>query len=371
MSETASETAGLNRHRLAVGGILLVAAVFAYGYFFTEGLPWFWYDDVDRIQRAEQAGWPELLRQTFDLASPNFGTERPVLQMFVKLSLALFGEDAHAHRMFKLAIFCGALCVLYLLLVRNGVRRGIASGGLLLAATYPSVMIVTSWAYESAALELFFKVCALSLFFRLMRREGNGSKPGTIASCVLLLLLVILADHAKATAKILPAVFLSTLVLARSRQRHLYAVSLLALAAVFPYSVLLGHGAPPVSGGSFLPVLLGNFARQGVWVALALLLGVAASRIRTLPGDPLLRLLFCWWGCEMAFCAIYPSGELRYLYSSLIAFTTLGAAALSFLAGTIRERSVRWGTVAACALLSVVALGVNTRWNDSFRGSWG
>ncbi|HEY5995531.1 MAG TPA: hypothetical protein VIU29_00855 [Candidatus Deferrimicrobiaceae bacterium] len=370
---TGPETAAvrLNPRRIALGGILLVAAVFAYGYFFTEGLPWFWHDDVDRIQRVERTDWPELVRQTFDFASPNFGTERPVLQMFVKLSLALFGEYAHAHRMFKLAIFCGALAVLYLLLVRNRVRWGIAAGGLLLAATWPSVMIVTSWAYEAAAIELFFKVCALALFFFLMRREGSCSNPGTIAACALLLLLVILADHAKATAKILPAVFLATLVLCGSRRPHLYVVSLLALAAVFPYSVLLGHGAPPVSGGSFLPRLLANFGRQGGWVAAALLLGVAASRFRNLPGDPLLRLLFCWWVFEMAFCAVYPSGELRYLYSSLIAFTTFASAAISFLLETMRERSVRWVTVAACGLLSLAALGFNTRWNDSFRGSWG
>lgn len=371
MSRAVASGMQSNKRYVVFGSVLLALLTFGYSYFFTERLPWFWYDDVQRLEMAEQSSWFDLIRETFNFTSTKFQTERPVLQMFVKFCLAIFGEDPHLHRVFKLLLFCTTLVVLYRLQIRNKVHWGMAAGGLLLASSFPSVMIVTAWVNESATFELLFKACAMSLFFSLMQSEDRQITGKRLAGYALLLILVIFADHAKGTGKIIPVVFLATLAVSRSRQCSLYTVSLLALAAVIPYGLLLGNAVPGAPAGTNLLPLLHAFTKQAGVLMLCPLLVVLVARHRSLLHQRYLHLLFCWWMCEMFFYAAYPSNEMRYIYSSLFAALMFATALVSLSLAEIKMRWVKWGLGIVCTVVVLNIAWHNTRWNDSFRGSFG
>jgi len=371
MSQT--ETAGIqtSKYYMAFGGFLLVLLSFAYSYFFTEHLPWFWYDDVQRLEMAEQSSWFDLIRETFNFASTKFQTERPVLQMFVKFCLAVFGENPHLHRMFKLLLLCTTLVILYRLQIRNNVHWAVASGGLLLATTFPSVMIVTAWTNESATLELLFKASAISLFYSMMQSEDQHITSQRLLEYILLLLLIIFADHAKGTGKITPVVFLATLVISRSRQFNLYIVSVIALCAVIPYGIFLGNSAPGAAVGTYLLPLLSAFFKQSGALLFCSLLVVLATRNRSLLHLRYLHLLFCWWMCEMLFYAAYPSNEMRYIFSSLFAAMMFAAALVSLSPADFKKQRITWVIGIFCTVTACYIVWQNTRWNNSFRGSLG
>lgn len=345
--------------------------VLAYSYFFTERLPWFWYDDVQRLEMAEQSTVVGLVGQVFSFTSEQFGTERPVLQLFVKFATALTGgEDPHRHRLVKLALFGLALVVLYTVQVKFGVRP-VAAAGIGLAATFPSVMIVSAWVNESAALEFLFLTGAFALFLHLLAQEEQKLSPRVLALAVLLVVLVIFADRAKATAKIIPMVFLSFLVLSRSRNWFLYLTSGLALLAVIPYGSLMAGGVGQGGVERFHWQLLVAFNDQA---GLLVLCAVAVALLARRPGilrNRYLLFLGLWTAWEMLFFVFYPSAEIRYLYTALIAATTLSAAVVSLSLDGLSNKVVRVAAIAACGLTAGAVLVMNTAWNDSFRGTYG
>lgn len=145
--------------------LAIIFLVFAYYYFFTEQLPWFWYDDVQRIEAVENISTIDILKEVFNFRLENFGIERPTLSLFIKMYTFLFGEDPHRIRLFKIIIFSFILCMMFFLTIRHGGNLFITLSCLFVFATFPSVFIVNAWINESATLELLFKVCSFIVFF--------------------------------------------------------------------------------------------------------------------------------------------------------------------------------------------------------------
>ncbi len=342
-----------------------------YYYFFTERLPWFWYDDVQQLELAEQTTLPSLLKDVFTFNAEDYGGQagRPVLRIFVKCCALFFDEIPHYYRIVKLTLFILALFALYYLLVKHGVHSSVALLCLSSFAVFPQVMIVSAWVNEAATLELFFKATSFLLFFLLLKEADMPSIKSAIVGA-LLVAVVIFADKSKATAKIIPLIFLSYLILTKNKKPFLYAVTMTALLAVFPFGAL---GASRSSSGllktQFAFELFSVFLTQISWLLIVAVFFVAAGWKNASYRDQFILFAALWLAGEMAFFFIYPSDEMRYLFSSLCAASVLLSVLISRSLSSMKSNTLQRVFLTGFVSAILVMFAFSTRWNYNFRGT--
>ena len=347
--------------------LALCLIVWGYYFFFCEHLPWFWYDDISVLERAEATSLLDNLKGILNFAPQHYYIDsRPVLIIFSKICLAFFGEVPGYHRALKLVAFVSLLVMLLYLLSKNGVEKKFSVVLLLLFTTLPPVFIVNSWIYEAETFELLLKVVSFGIFWSCLDKDRQ-SFTEKFARCAFLVLIVILADKTKAPAKIIPVLFLSFLALTRSKDKVLYAASVISLAAVFPYGMVSG-GAGTLASGSAAG-LLKTFVTQ-MWGVLAVAsLSVLLAR-KSIFKSRLFVFSLLWLGCELLFYKAYPSTEMRYLYSSMASACFL--AAISLFHGATAIQVMIYRNIFATAMLIIICLFSlrNTYWIYNFRASF-
>lgn len=370
IKHVASPGAGSSRVERFLPLLVLTVMVYCYYYFFCENLPWFWYDDINVLERADASTILENFKDIFNLLPKTFTVaNRPVLILFSKLCTAMFGEVPQYHRMFKLLFVIAACWIMVSVAVRYHVKQSLTIMLLLFFSTLPPVFIVNAWIYESEALELFFKAASFAVFLVLCDDTRHDGMKKTLY-CLLLLLLVIVADKTKAPAKIIPILFLYYLVITRNRDIKLYATVLAALAAVVPYAVFFDKGLPIYHPSGSVPLeLLKTFATQ-MWGPLAI--GAISALIagKSAVRNNLFLFASGWLVCELLFFVVYPSDEMRYLYSAMAAACFWTAIATSHLSLKLNSTSSQY-LLFSIVICVVASLGLqNTRWVYNFRGSF-
>lgn len=343
--------------------------IFFYYYFFTEKVPWFWYDDVDWLERAEKTPLLVLFKKIFDFVSGGFAYDRPVIEIYMKFCGLFFGDDPHYYRIGKIIIFSATICLMFYLTVRHGGNRFITLSCLCIFATFPSVIIVNTWINESAAFELFFKISSFVIFFILISISEEKKKLSTQSIMLglgsLLVLLLIFGDKSKATAKIIPFIFLTYLLLIRHKGIFLYTIILISILAVFPYAA-----AGSSVHQDFYVNLFKTFLSQ-TWqlFVFVCLIGVLVKDKRYLRNRYLL-FSFLWLIYEILFYVAYPSNEMRYLFSSLAAAAVFLSILFSNILLALTNESFKKIAKAGFVLVVSFILASNVYWSYNFRGSF-
>jgi hypothetical protein len=348
-----------------ITGACLVLFVFVFYYFFTEGLPWFWYDDVQVLEMAGDASFGKLLHALFSFTLPENVWGRPVLIAFSKICYFFFGNAPHYFRMVKLVIFLVTLGLMYGKWTKQGGNTVITTSLLLVFATFPSVVIVNTWTHESAAIELFFMMLAFYTFFFVLDREDNARGTRFFFG-VLLLLLIISADKSKAMAKIIPCIFLTYLTVTRSRNYFLYAVSGLGLLAVIPYGVLLSGTTEYAGRGAHSQLLLAYLSQSWPFWVSVVMLWFLSSRKDFLK-DRLALFCSIWLVFELLFILLYPSSEIRYLFTTLAATALWSSIVAAHLFGGIKSVHQRRSAMTLLVLTSALMFSYNVYWTYNFR----
>lgn len=345
--------------------------VFSYYYFFTERLPWFWYDDVQRLELADQSTLLDSLKKVFTFTSEKFQSERPMLEMYVKFCGSLFSENPHYYRIVKTIIFSITLCLMFYLTIKHGGNKFITVLNLIVFSTFPSVMIVNAWIGESATFELLLKIGSFVVFFMLISEEGKKLSPRFIALSLLIVLLIIFADKSKVTAKIIPFIFLTYLFLTKNKKPSLYLVMLISILAVFPYSILFAAQSSGAHLKSFYINLFKTFLSQ-TWLlfVFVLIIGILVKNKAYLR-DRYLLFSFLWLIYEILFYLFYPSDEMRYLFSSLAAATVFLSILFSNILSELTKESFKKIAKAGFVIVIVYIFIFNSYWSYNFRGSFG
>jgi hypothetical protein len=242
---------------------------------------------------------------------------------------------------------------------------------LFVLATLPSAIIVNAWVNEAATFALFFEVISFIVFYKLISSEEQKLSVRSIVLSILLILLIIFADKAKVTAKIIPCIFLSYLFFTKNKKPLIFITVAISLIAIFPFG-FLKEGS---SGHSYLQVayvikLLTNFCAQ-IWplFVYVLLVGIFARHNINFQNEFVL-FSSLWFFFEILFCFIYPSSEIRYLFSSL-------AAAILFLSNLVSRIFInltqdKLSKIAKDSFIVILIfmLSLNIFWSYNFRGSF-
>jgi hypothetical protein len=343
--------------------------VLLYYYFFTERLPWFWYDDVYWLERVEKTSLLALFKNIFNFVSGGFAYDRPVVETYVKFFGLFFGENPHYYRIGKMIIFSATVCLMFYLTVKHGGNKFITFLTLYIFATLPSAMIMNAPVTDTATLELLFKVCSFIVFFILISETEKGLSPRSILLSALLILLIIFADKSKATAKIIPLIFLTYLLLTRNKKLSLYIVILITMFTVFHFGVLRSAG----SAGQmklFYTTLLLTFLQQ-MWPVLifVLIIGFLAKH-RDYFRDKFVVFCALWLMYEFLFYILYPSDEMRYTFSSLAAASVLLSSVISNIFTKITINNLKMIARLGFVVVTAYLLVTNTWWSYNFRGSF-
>lgn len=352
--------------------LLIFIFVFSFYYFFTERLPWFFYDDIERVETAGKTDLLHLVNKIF--SPPTYNTyERPVLGFYVKFCSFFFDEDPHYYRMIKIVVFASTLSSIFYLLISYGGNSFIVLSSLFVLATYPAVTIVNAWVNESATLELFFKIASIVVFLKMISEDKLTLKNIMLAGMILL--LVLFADKSKGTAKIIPFIFLGFLLITKNKRPFFYIISFASLLLVVPINVISPNRNVALSG--FFSIQNGihlfyTFLSH-IWPLLVfsvLQLLFLIIRKYELFKNNLFIILTIWLIYELCFYFFYPSNEMRYLFSSLVAAISLFSIIISHSMNLMNKKNAMIATMIFIALTSYSAIS-NFWWAYNFRGSWG
>lgn len=347
--------------------LALCLLIWGFYFFFCEHLPWFWYDDISVLERSEATSFLDNVSGILNFAPKHYYIDnRPVLIVFSKLCRALVGDDPGYHRALKLMAYAMPMVLLLRLLYREGVEKKFSIMLLLLFSTLPPVFIVNAWIYEAETFELLFKVASFGIFWSCITSDGKPSAE-KFMKCVLLVLLVVIADKTKAPAKVIPVLFLFFLAIIRSKDTMLYGASLVSLAAVFPYGMVSGGTGALAAGAA--SGLLKTFVTQ-LWGVLALTVFSVVVARRTIFKRRLFVFALLWLGCELLFMRVFPSTEMRYLYSSMAAACLLAAVCLSHCAVVLQEKTSRRVFSSGVLIMLCIVIATNTYWIYNFRASF-
>lgn len=349
--------------------LLILLFVISYYYFFTEKLPWFWYDDIIWLELAEETSPIMLIKEIFNFAPEDIVHTRPIIPLFMKFCNFLFSkEDPHRYRIIKILIFSLTLFLMFHLIVKRGGNTYITFFSLLVFASFPQVLIVISWVNEAAAFELFFKVSSFIVLFRLISEAGGRTSTKFIIISGILFLLIIFADKSKATAKIIPFLFLAYLFLTKNKKPLLYTVVFLTVFVIFPYSILYSAGAGSYFR-AFHTELFKTFLYQ-IWPLLAFVcIMIMLVKKKGYFKNGYILFFILWLLFEIIFYAIYPSNEMRYLFSSLAAATALLSLFTSASIARIETKKNKNLAKLGFTALMLYLIFMNANWSYQFRGS--
>jgi hypothetical protein len=363
------------KHRQLWPYLAISLFVLSYYFFFTEKLPWFWYDDILRIEWAEKLSLLSTVGKVFDFSSLTFGIDRPVFAIYMKLCNFIFDENPHYWRIVKIILFSLTVCLLYYLSMKKGGNKLITILSLCVFSTFPAVMIGNSWISDSETLELLFTAISFVVFFKLVSEPGGRLSLRFIILSVLLLLFIIFADESKVTAIITPFILATYLLVTKNRNIPLYIVMFISILTVFPYAAFSGNAflysstsTDYIAKGHYIILFRTFMAQTWLLFIFALTLGIFVKSRGYLKNQYVL-FSFLWLMYEILFYIFYPSNEMRYLYSSLAAAAVFLSSLVSNILVNIPQdkllRIAKYGfTVILLSLLTV-----NTVWSYNFRGS--
>jgi hypothetical protein len=355
--------------------LVIVLFVLSYYYFFTEKLPWFWYDDILRIEWAEKLSVPATFQRVFNFTSLTFGIDRPVFAIYIKICNFFFGENPHSWRIIKIILFSITVCCLFYLNMKHGGNRFIAILALCVFSTFPSVVIGNVWISDSESLELFFTVISFIVFFKLVSEPEGKVSLRFILLSVFLLLFIILADESKVTAIITPFILVSYLLITRNRNIPLYIVMFLSILTVFPYAVFSGNAFLYTSTSTGYLTneqymkLLRTFIAQTWLMFIFILTLVIIVKKRGYLKNQYVLFSGLWLIYEILFYIFYPSNEMRYLFSSLAAAIVLLSSLISLIFKNIPQGKLLKIAKYGFTVILLFLLSSNTVWSYSFRGS--
>jgi hypothetical protein len=362
------------KHRQLWPYLAISLFVLSYYFFFTEKLPWFWYDDILRIEWAEKLSLLSTVGKVFDFSSLTFGIDRPVFAIYMKLCNFIFDENPHYWRIVKIILFSLTVCLLYYLSMKKGGNKLITILSLCVFSTFPAVMIGNSWISDSETLELLFTAISFVVFFKLVSEPGGRLSLRFIILSVLLLLFIIFADESKVTAIITPFILATYLLVTKNRNIPLYIVMFISILTVFPYAAFSGNAflysstsTDYIAKGHYIILFRTFMAQTWLLFIFALTLGIFVKSRGYLKNQYVL-FSFLWLMYEILFYIFYPSNEMRYLYSSLAAAAVFLSSLVSNILVNIPQdkllRIAKYGfTVILLSLLTV-----NTVWSYNFRG---
>ena len=216
---------------------------------------------------------------------------------------------------------------------------------------------------------MFFKISSFVIFFILISISEEKKKLSTQSIMLglgsLLVLLLIFADKSKATAKIIPFIFLTYLLLIRYKGTFLYATILISILAVFPYAA----AGSSVHQGFYLNLFKTFLSQTWLLFVFVCLIGVLVKDKRYLRNRYLL-FSFLWLIYEILFYVAYPSDEMRYLFSSLAAAAVFLSILFSNILSALTNESFKKIAKAGFVIVISFMLASNAYWSYNFRGSF-
>lgn len=334
-------------------------------YFFTERLPWFWDDDVYWIREVKNVSPLALAGRALNFLSGGY-FYRPTFEMYVKFCNLFFNEDPHYYRMTKVIILSIISCLMLYLTVKHGGSKFITILNLSVFATLPSVVIANSWISDTETVELLFKVSSFIVFFALISEGEKKISLRFIVLSVILIIFIVFADKAKATAKLIPAVFLTYLILTRNKRMFLYAIVLVSIFTVFPRGFL---SAKPFDTNFYIN-LFKTFLSH-VWPLLMFsLIIILSTKNKVWLKNRFVLFALLWLIYEIIFYKLYPSNEMRYLFSSLAATSIFLSALISnIFANTTGDKFKKIAGL-MFIFITLSMLVFNSYWSYNFRGSF-
>lgn len=346
--------------------------VISYYYFFAGKAPWLWYDDIYWLELAEKTAPLALLKAVFNFAPKDYKYSRPIIIIFMKFCrLLFFNEDPHYYRIVKAVIFSLTLCLMFYLIVNKGGNKNkyIAILGLFVFATFPPIMIVNTWVNESAAFELFFKISSFIVFFKLISESEKKISFKFVMLSLLLILLIIFADKAKLTAKIIPFLFLAYLLFSKNKSPLLYIVMLISTLTIFPYSSLNSAGSLTYSRIYYIQLFKTFLIQTWPLIIFIAIISIFAKKKYFIRNKYSLFFII-WLSCEILLYMVYPSDEMRYLFASLAAFIILVSFLTSIILKKMKKDNFKKITKFVFIIVTLSMLSINIYWSYNFRGSF-
>lgn len=225
--------------------VAIFLAIFLYSSFFLQGMRLFDDDYNVCLANAHKYSVPTVLWQIFNPVLNEWNAEfRPVQTLIFQLLHALFDYEPSGYYYFKSLILALFSTFYYLFLRRFLNLAAVAIFSTLFLATASSTFRSLIWVSDLVIVSELLALLVYSLFLYLETVE-KPSKARLFGCLVLIVILTLICDRTRASAKLIPGVLFFYIVIFDWRKLKRYGLTIAAMVfMLLPWQVLINNPAP-------------------------------------------------------------------------------------------------------------------------------
>lgn len=232
-------------YRIPIGIFL---TVFLYSSFFLQGIRLFDNDYSICLVNANTYSVPEVLWQIFDPILKDWNAElRPTQTLIFQMLFSLFKYDPSGYYYFK-SLMLALFCTVYYVFLRSYLNiTVVAIFSTLFLATASSTFTSLLWVSDLVIVSEFLALLVYGIFLYLETSE-NPSKIRLFVCLALMIVLTLICDRTRASAKLIPGILFLYIVVFdwRKLKRYWLTISLMVV-SVLPWKVIANNPAPFLS----------------------------------------------------------------------------------------------------------------------------